>query len=342
MSLPVAPRLEVLGVRGLGEVPEGADLAALVSAAVELKEGDVVVVTSKVVSKAAGRVLRGDRTAMIAEHTVREVARRGRTRIVRTAHGLTLAAAGLDASNTEPGTVVLLPEDADADAVRLRVRLLELTGVDTAIVITDTAGRAWRHGQVDLAIGVAGLPPYVDLAGSTDSHGVPLTVTAPAVADEVAAAADLVKGKTSGVPVAIVRGLARLVLPRGEHGPGARALVRAPEEDMFGLGAADAVRVATRRDDPAAVAGFAQPDAAAADLVADALVASAPGVLDVRAFPGERWQVTGSAGADPLGVAWELGALVERVRALATSTRRSVTLEPAGTNRWRIGLRDGS
>lgn len=342
MSGPAAVRLEVFGVQGIGEVTEGADLAALVTSRVHLRPGDVVVVTSKVVSKAAGRVVRGDRVALVEQHAVRDVARRGPTRIVRTVHGLTLAAGGLDTSNTEPGSVVLLPEDADVDAVRLRLRLLELTGLDVAVVVTDTAGRAWRHGQTDLAIGVAGLPPYIDLAGSADTHGVPLVVTAPAVADEVAGAADLVAGKTAGVPAAVVRGLSHLMLPRGDHGPGARALIRPGEEDLFGLGAADAVRVATRRDAPDAAAGFPIPDTDAAALVADALVACPLGVLAVRRLPGDAWELSSSPGADPTRVTWELGALVERLRALSTSTRRTLSLQPAGSISWRVTLRDHS
>lgn len=330
----------MLGVHGLGEVTEGADLAAMVISAIDLRPGDVVVVTSKVLSKAAGRVVRGDRAALVGEHAVRDVARRGRTRIVRTVHGLTLAAAGLDASNTEPGTVVLLPEDADADAVRLRLRLLELTGLDVAVVVTDTAGRAWRHGQIDLAIGVAGLPPYVDLTGSRDSYDVPLQVTAPAVADEIAGAADLVQGKTAGVPAAVVRGLAHLVLAPGDHGPGARALVRPAAEDLFGLGAADAVRAAARRDVPGAATGFPVSDDRAGDLVSDAVTACPAGVLDVDAIGADRWELGGSPGADSAAVAWELGALVERMRALACATRRTLALEPTGTDRWRVTLRD--
>ncbi len=338
----VPVRLEVLGVHGLDEITEGADLATLVTSRLDLEAGDVVVITSKVVSKAAGRVVRGDRSTLVAQHSTRDVARRGRTRIARTVHGLTLAAAGLDSSNTEPGTVVLLPEDPDADAVRLRLRMQGLTGLTVAVIVTDTAGRAWRHGQTDLAIGVAGLPPYVDLAGRPDSHGIPLAVTAPAVADEVAAAADLVQGKTAGVPVALVRGLAHLVLPRDDHGPGARALVRPAGEDLFGLGAADAVRAATRRDDPAASAGFPLPDTDAADLVSDALVACPAGVLDVRGLHGDVWELSGSAGADPAMVAWQLGALVERLRALAASTRRTLSLTPSGHTHWQVALHDDS
>ena len=149
-----------------------------------------------------------------------------------------MAAAGVDASNVAPGTVVLLPEDPDATARSLRVRVHAETGRNVAVVVTDTAGRAWRAGQTDLAIGAAGIEPLDDHAGRTDPYGNPLAVTAPAVADELASVAELVTGKLAGRPVAVVRGIAARVLPAGEHGPGARALVRPRHADMFGLGAA--------------------------------------------------------------------------------------------------------
>lgn len=237
-------QLSVLPVEGVGEVRTGDDLAALLLGVVGadvLADGDVLVVTSKVVSKAEGRTVAGDRSAALDGETEREVARRGGTVIVRTHHGLVLAGAGIDASNTEPGTVLLLPRDPDASARRMREALAAATGRNVAVVVSDTAGRAWRHGQTDMAIGAAGLVVLDDHAGRTDDYGNALTVTAPAVADEVAAAADLVKGKLARRPAAVLRGLDELVLPRGEHGPGARALVRAEDEDMFGYGARDAV-----------------------------------------------------------------------------------------------------
>jgi len=165
------------------------------------------------------------------------VARRGDTRIVETRQGLVLAAAGVDASNTPPGTVVLLPEDPDASARQLRKGLRDRLGVTVGVLITDTLGRPWRTGQTDAAIGAAGVVPLRDYRGTADTFGMPLEVTVAAVADEIAAAADLVKGKAAGVPVATVRGLADLVT--GSDGPGARALVRAPAEDMFRFGSAD-------------------------------------------------------------------------------------------------------
>jgi coenzyme F420-0:L-glutamate ligase / coenzyme F420-1:gamma-L-glutamate ligase len=233
--------LSVTGVAGLPEIAAGADLAQLISDAVaDLRDGDIVVITSKIVSKAEGRVIRADRERAIDSEAVRVVARRGQTRIVETRHGLVLAAAGVDSSNTAPGTVVLLPEDPDGSARRLRKALDDRRGVRVGVVITDTMGRPWRNGQTDAAIGAAGLVPLRDHRGQPDTFGNELQVTVAAVADEIAAAADLVEGKTSQVPVAIVRGLAELVT--AADGPGAAALVRPAADDMFRLGAADVLR----------------------------------------------------------------------------------------------------
>ncbi|MFJ1708924.1 coenzyme F420-0:L-glutamate ligase [Kitasatospora sp. NPDC088346] len=230
-------------VHGLPEVGAGADLAELIAKAGEFEDGDILLVTSKIVSKAEGRLLRADdREAAIDAETVRVVARRGTTRIVENRNGLVMAAAGVDASNTAPGTVLLLPEDPDGSARALRTRLQQLTGRRLAVVITDTFGRPWRNGLTDVAIGAAGLPVLEDHRGRTDSHGNQLAMTVTATADELAAAADLVKGKATGTPVAVVRGLAGLVTV--EDGEGARALVRSPAEDMFRLGTSEAVREA--------------------------------------------------------------------------------------------------
>jgi coenzyme F420-0:L-glutamate ligase / coenzyme F420-1:gamma-L-glutamate ligase len=231
-------QITVTGVPGLPEIEAGADLGRLISEAVPaLADGDILVVTSKIVSKAEGRVIRSDRERAIDAEAVRVVARRGPTRIVETRHGLVLAAAGVDSSNTAPGTVVLLPEDPDGSARRLRKSLSERLGVRVGIIVTDTLGRPWRVGQTDTAIGAAGLAPLRDHRGQSDTFGNTLEVTIAAVADEIAAAADLVKGKTTQVPVAIVRGLAGLVTE--SDGPGAAALVRPAADDMFRLGAAD-------------------------------------------------------------------------------------------------------
>jgi coenzyme F420-0:L-glutamate ligase/coenzyme F420-1:gamma-L-glutamate ligase len=228
-------------VAGLPEITAGTDLAALIADAAMagpgLADGDILVITSKIVSKAEGRVIRAGREDAIDAETVRVVARRGPTRIVETRHGLVLAAAGVDASNTPPGTVVLLPEDPDASARALRKGLRDRLGVTVGVLITDTLGRPWRAGQTDAAIGAAGVAPLIDYRGTADTFGTDLEVTVAAVADEIAGAADLVKGKTAGVPVAIVRGLAGLVT--GSDGPGARALVRPAAEDMFRFGSAD-------------------------------------------------------------------------------------------------------
>jgi coenzyme F420-0:L-glutamate ligase / coenzyme F420-1:gamma-L-glutamate ligase len=243
-------RVEAFGVGGIGEVAAGDDVAALVVAALAgggeaLRDGDVVVVSSKVVSKAEGRVVRAEsREAAVTSQTVRVVAERvtprGLTRIVEARSGPVMAAAGVDASNVAPGTVLLLPADPDASARALRARLRELTGALVGVVVSDTAGRTWRDGQVDVAIGAAGVAVADDLRGEHDAHGQLLEVTVRALADEVASLADLVKGKLSGVPVAVVRGVAGLV---GEDdGPGASALLRRSGEDWFRYGHVEAVR----------------------------------------------------------------------------------------------------
>ena len=242
----------VLPVTGLPEVRPGDDVAALVAGAVALQDGDVVVVTSKLVSKAEGRLLpvppgadrEQVRLAAVDAETVRVVARRGTTTIAQDRNGLVLAAAGVDASNVRPDEVALLPLDPDASARGLRDRLAALTGARVAVVVSDTMGRAWRVGQVDQAIGAAGLAPVRDSRGTVDTHGHVLEVTEIAVADELAAAAELVKGKAEGVPVAVVRGLD---LP--DDGRGAAALVRPAAQDWFSLGTAEARRtaVAARR-----------------------------------------------------------------------------------------------
>ena len=233
-----AAALTVAPVTGLPEITSGADLAALIAeAAPDLHDGDILVVTSKIVSKAEGRVTGGPREQAIEAETVRVVARRGATTIAQTRHGLVLAAAGVDESNTAPGTVVLLPEDPDESARRLRKALHARTGRRPGVIITDTMGRPWRAGQTDNAIGAAGVAVVRDYRGEADTFGNILEVTVAAVANEVAAAADLVKGKALRVPVAVVRGLEGLVTE--QDGPGARALIRPAEEDMFRYGSAD-------------------------------------------------------------------------------------------------------
>jgi coenzyme F420-0:L-glutamate ligase/coenzyme F420-1:gamma-L-glutamate ligase len=239
-------RITVEAPDGVPEVRAGDDLAALVVQALAPVDGDVVLVTSKVVSKAEGRHLVGtDRATAVAtelaEPGARVVARRGPTTIVRTRLGLTMAAAGVDASNVEAGTVLLLPRDPDGSARALRRDIARRTGANVGVVVTDTAGRAWRTGQTDIAVGAAGLVVLDDHAGRSDQHGNELAVTAPALADELAGAAELAQGKLAGRPFALVRGRADLVLPADEDGPGASALVRPEGEDLFGYGAREAV-----------------------------------------------------------------------------------------------------
>jgi coenzyme F420-0:L-glutamate ligase/coenzyme F420-1:gamma-L-glutamate ligase len=235
--------LEVHPVRGLPEVRPGDDLAALLAAAFDYRDGDVVVVTSKVVSKAEGQLLPAgeDREAArlkaVDAETRRVVARRGTTTISETHHGFVLAAAGVDASNVPADEIALLPADPDTSAARLRADLERITGRRLAVVVSDTMGRAWRVGQTDQAIGVAGLAPLRDSRGSNDAFGQVLEVTEIAVADELAGAAELVKGKADGVPVAVVRGW-----DARDDGRDAQALLRPADEDLFRLGTDEAHR----------------------------------------------------------------------------------------------------
>ena len=250
------PRYSVWGIPGLPEVGAGDDLVALIADAVSaqarddaeaaLRDGDILVVTSKIVSKAEGQQFpASEREQMIAQETVRVVAERvhpgGVTQIVETRHGLIMAAAGIDTSNVPDGLALRLPVDPDASARALCDGLQQRLGVRLGIIITDTLGRPWRVGQTDVAIGAAGVVVTDDMRGGVDANGKPLQVTITVLADELAGAADLVKGKVSGIPVAVVRGLGRLVTDA--ETPGARSLVRSVDDDMFRFGSAEAYRL---------------------------------------------------------------------------------------------------
>jgi coenzyme F420-0:L-glutamate ligase/coenzyme F420-1:gamma-L-glutamate ligase len=238
--------LRILPLRGWPEVAEGDDLGALVAGSVDLEDGDIVVLAQKVVSKAEGRVVRLDdvepsdrarelagdedprRIEAILQESVRVVRSRPPLVIAQTRHGFICASAGVDSSNApEQGMLVLLPIDPDASAARLRARLHELTGRTLGVVVTDSFGRPWRAGTTDVALGVAGIRPLLDLSGQRDRAGYELKHTNIAVADEIAGAAELVMGKVDGIPGAVVRGL-------DVAGDGsARELVIAPELDLF-------------------------------------------------------------------------------------------------------------
>ena len=247
-DVPARTELVVVGLAGIGEVRAGEDLASLVLTAVDadaaapLRDGDILVVTSKVVSKSEGRAVpAARREASIRDAAVHTLARRGPTRIVRNRLGLVLAAAGVDNSNVEPGEVLLLPVDPDASAAALRAAIHHRTGASVGVVVSDTLGRAWRMGQTDVAIGSAGVRVVEDYAGRQDAYGNDLHVTAVALADELAGAADLVKTKLAGRPVALLRGLAHLVTD--DEGT-AHDLTRPPVQDMFGHGSQEAVLAA--------------------------------------------------------------------------------------------------
>nr|WP_274636965.1 coenzyme F420-0:L-glutamate ligase [Microbacterium bovistercoris] len=238
--------LQIWALEGIPEISTGVDLVRVIADAADgtLADGDILVVTSKIVSKSEGRtVAADDREAAITAETVRVVASRTSesghiTRIVENRLGVVAAAAGVDSSNTPHGTVLLLPQDPDASARAIATGLRALLGVTVGVIVSDTLGRAWREGQTDTAIGAGGVRVFEDLRGQTDAEGRPLVVTMPCVADELAAAADLVKGKASRLPVAVVRGRADLV---GDLDlPGARSIVRPAERDMFRVGTDEA------------------------------------------------------------------------------------------------------
>ena len=230
------PDYSIEAVRGLGEITPESDLDDLVGQ-LALNPGDIVLITSKVISKAEGMIALGERLEAVASEAIRTVAKRANTHITENRLGLTMAASGVDASNVAQGQVLLLPRDPDATARKLRKH----AAINIAVIITDTAGRPWRQGQTDMAIGVAGINPLMSFSGEIDPYGNPLAVTAPAIADELASAAELATGKLGQAPIAIVRGLGDHVLPPGEDGPGAQALIRPRKDDLFALGTREAM-----------------------------------------------------------------------------------------------------
>ncbi|WP_431728761.1 coenzyme F420-0:L-glutamate ligase [Verrucosispora sp. TAA-831] len=293
-------RLEILPVPGIGHVTEGDDLAALIGGAAPwLRDGDVLVVTSKIVSKAEGRLVdvpadgpdrQAARDEVLASETVRVVASRGPTRIVQTRHGFVMAAAGIDASNVDKTRLVLLPEDPDASARALRAGLRARHGVNVAVIISDTMGRPWRNGLTDVALGVAGMDAIRDHRGEVDPYGNELVLTQMAVVDELAGAGELIKGKCDQMPVAVIRGY--LTAGQDDDGEGARVLVRDASMDLFSLGTAEAraaglAEAAHLPDRP----GEARPDpATVAAAIASVIDVVAPGTVftqvvddDVRA-----------------------------------------------------------
>jgi len=241
-----AQRLEIIPVEGLPEFRPGDDLTgAIAGAARWLRSGDIVVVTSKVVSKIEGRLVKvptdpeerdAARRRLVEQEAEHILARFGKTVITQNRIGVVQAASGVDGSNVEGDEIALLPADPDASALALRNGLRERLGVEVGVVVTDTMGRAWRVGQTDAAIGASGVPVLHSYEGVVDRQGNELQVTEIAVADELAAAADLVKGKLGALPVAVVRGMSLV-----DDGATARKLVRPVEEDMFRLGAAEAI-----------------------------------------------------------------------------------------------------
>jgi coenzyme F420-0:L-glutamate ligase/coenzyme F420-1:gamma-L-glutamate ligase len=228
--------ITIIGIEGIGEIHPGDDLAGMIAEHAELADGDVLVVTQKVISKAEGMIEQVDpddplsHKEIVERESVRVLRRRGDLIISETKHGFICANAGVDLSNVERGYAALLPEDSDRSARRIRDALKARYQVDVAVIISDTFGRTWRRGLTDVAIGCAGIGAILDLRGSTDTYGREMLVTEVAVVDEIAGAAELVMGKATGIPAAIVRGVPKEWFRQGDvHSE----LVRKPDEDLF-------------------------------------------------------------------------------------------------------------
>jgi coenzyme F420-0:L-glutamate ligase/coenzyme F420-1:gamma-L-glutamate ligase len=308
------------GIAGIAEVNAGDDLAELIAATEPgLRDGDVLVVTSKIVSKAEGRLVVGSREDHLAAETVRVVARRGDTQIVETRHGYVLAAAGIDASNVPDGTVALLPTDSDESARRIRVGLQRRCGVDVAVIVSDTMGRPWRDGVIDTAIGAAGLDVLWDLRGVHDAAGHLLEATVVAIADELASAADLVKGKLTSTPVAVVRGFPFI---RNDSDLGARPLIRPSADDMFRLGTRESKHQLVSDSQPVAGTGGDSLTPSQLAAVSRAAARVATDGVQLRVSP-DGGSVTASGEPLPVGIA--LGRLYA---ALAAEDLRATEPEP--------------
>lgn len=233
-------RLEIFGVEGIGEIERGADLAGMIGEAVTLADHDIVVVTQKVVSKAEGAMAEVDAAnplshkPLVERESRRILRRRGELIISETKHGFVCANAGIDLSNVDRGWAALLPDDPDRSARRIRDGLRGRFGVDVGVIVSDTFGRPWRRGVTDVAIGAAGIVPVLDLRGTQDAYGRELMVTEVCIVDELAAAAELVMGKATGRPAAVIRGIdpAWFIDDHGRHGV-LTDVVRAPADDLF-------------------------------------------------------------------------------------------------------------
>lgn len=317
----LAEQFTVRAIPGLPDFRPGDDLAAAICAAAPwIADGDILAVTSKAVSKAEGRLVptgtdelerEATRRKVVDSQTAAVVAERRGVRIVRTHQGMTMAAAGVDASNVNANEIAILPLDSDASARAIRDGVRRILGKNVAVVISDTTGRPWRGGLVDVAIGSAGIQPLRDLRGNVDTHGHPLAVTALAQVDEIASASELVRGKLGKIAAAVVRGIP-WIADDDAAGSGA-ALVRPGEEDMFCLGARDVV--------PAAQHARATENPPRAEQIADALERTAP-PAGVEAIV-DGFQVM-ARGADDFGLGLYVGQLVVALRAegLATDVRR--------------------